>query len=138
VVNETFETNVPGIFACGNVLHVHDLVDHVSNESFKAGAAAAAYVRNKQHTAPMITVKDGNGVHGTVPQQIRSDTDQPVDLMFRPSAVFRNSAAVVECGGKELVRKKSMILTPGEMALVTLKPEMLENLPGDSITVRIE
>ena len=138
VVNESFETSVPGIFACGNVLHVHDLVDHVSNESFKAGAAAAAYVCNEQPAAPMITVKDGNGVRGTVPQLIRSDTDQPVDLMFRPSAVFRNSAAVVECGGKELIRKKAMIFTPGEMALVTLKPEMLKDLPADSITVRIE
>ena len=86
----------------------------------------------------MITVKDGNGVRGTVPQQICSNTDQPVDLMFRPSAVFRNSAIVVECGGKELVRKKAMIFTPGEMALVTLKPENLKDLPADLITVRIE
>ena len=88
--------------------------------------------------APMINVKDGNGVRGTVPQLIRSDTDKPVDLMFRPSAVFRNSAAVVECGEKELIRKKAMIFTPGEMALVTIKPEMLKELPADSITVRIE
>lgn len=138
VVSETFETSVPGIFACGNVLHVHDLVDHVSNESFKAGAAAAAYVRNGQHAVTMISVKDGEGVRGTVPQLIRSDTDQPVDLMFRPAAVYRNSAAVVECGGKELLRKKAMIYTPGEMALVTLKPEMLKDLPADSLTVRME
>lgn len=138
VVNETLETSVPGIFACGNVLHVHDLVDHVSNESFKAGAAAAAYVRNEQTTAPLLNVIDGDGVRGTVPQLIRSVTNQPVDLMFRPSAVFRNCATVVESGGKELVRKKAMILTPGEMALVTLQPEMLKDLPADSITVRIE
>ena len=58
--------------------------------------------------------------------------------MFRPAAVYRNSAAVVECGGKELCRKKAMIFTPGEMALVTLKPEQLRGLPGDTLTVRIE
>ena len=138
VVNESFETSVPGIFACGNVLHVHDLVDHVSNESFKAGAAAAAYVRNETRRGSVIAVRDGDGVRGTGPQQIRSDTDQPVDLMFRPSAVFRNSSVVVESGAQELIRKKAMIFTPGEMALVTLRPEMLKNIGSDSITVRIE
>ncbi|MER1992731.1 MAG: FAD-dependent oxidoreductase [Eubacteriales bacterium] len=138
VVNESFETSVPGIFACGNVLHVHDLVDHVSNESFKAGAAAAAYVRNETRRGSVIAVRDGDGVRGTVPQQIRSDTDQPVDLMFRPSAVFRNSSVVVESGAQELIRKKAMIFTPGEMALVTLRPEKLKNIGSDSITVRIE
>ena len=138
VVNESFETSVPGIFACGNVLHVHDLVDHVSNESFKAGAAAAAYVRNEIRSGSVITVRDGDGVRGTVPQQIRSDVDQPVDQMFRPSAVFRNSSVVVESGTQELIRKKAMIFTPGEMALVTLRPEMLKNIESDSITVRIE
>lgn len=138
VVNESFETSVPGIFACGNVLHVHDLVDHVSNESFKAGAAAAAYVRNETRRGSVIAVRDGDGVRGTVPQQIRSDTDQSVDLMFRPSAVFRNSSVVVESGAQELIRKKAMIFTPGEMALVTLRPEMLKNIGSDSITVRIE
>jgi len=138
VVNESFETSVPGIFACGNVLHVHDLVDHVSNESFKAGAAAAAYVRDVTRGGSLIAVKDGDGVRGTVPQLIRADTDQPVDLMFRPSAVFRNSSVVVESGGQELIRKKAMIFTPGEMALVTLQPDMLKNVGADSITVRME
>ena len=138
VVNESFETSVPGIFACGNVLHVHDLVDHVSSESFKAGAAAAAYVRNEIRSDSVIAVRDGDGVRGTVPQQIRSDADQPVDLMFRPSAVFRNSSVVVKSGTQELIRKKAMIFTPGEMALVTLRPELLKNIKSDSITVRIE
>ena len=138
VVNERLETSVPGIFACGNVLHVHDLVDHVSSESFKAGAAAAAYARGVRNRSSMIRVKDGEGVRGTVPQMISADADQTIDLMFRPSDVFRNSAVVVECGGLELVRRKALIFTPGEMALVSLKPEMLKNLPEDSITVRIE
>ena len=138
VVDESFCTSVPGVFACGNVLHVHDLVDHVSDESFRAGAAAAAFVLGRYSEAPYITVSDGDGVRGTVPQKIRTSNDQPVTLMFRPAAVYRNSAAVAECGGKVLARKKAMIYTPGEMAELTLKAEDLHDLPSGEITVRIE
>ena len=95
-------------------------------------------MRNSGSVSASITVQDGDGVRGTVPQRIRPDVSQPVDLMFRPSAVFRNSAVVVECGGKEILRKKAMIFTPGEMALVTLKPEMIQALTDPVITVRIE
>ena len=137
VVDETFCTSVPGIFACGNVLHVHDLVDYVSDESFKAGKAAAAFVRSEQRETNYITVKDGKGVRGTVPQKISIGTEQPVSLMFRPAAVYRNSVAVAECGGRELCRKKAMIFTPGEMALLTLNPDDLRDLPADTISVRI-
>jgi len=138
VVSETLETSVPGIFACGNVLHVHDLVDHVSAESFRAGRAAAAYVRAASSPAPAFEVKDGPGVRGTVPQKISARPEEDVSLMFRPSDVFRNAAAVVECDGKEILRKKAMIYTPGEMAELTLKKEVFESLPDKVITVRME
>ncbi len=139
VVSDTFETSVPGVFACGNVLHVHDLVDHVSNESFRAGHAAAAYVRSQGGKSVFTEVRDGNGVRGTVPQKIQKNPSAPVDIMFRPAAVYRNTSAVVSCGGKELFRRKAMIFTPGEMAAYTLKPEILKDLPeGEAITVSIE
>ena len=138
VVDDSFSTNIPGIFACGNVLHVHDLVDHVSEESFLAGAAAAAYVRNGCAENVFIDVIDGEGVRGCVPQKIRKNTKQSVTITFRPSDVFRNSTVVVECAGQELFRKKAMIWTPGEMASLVLKPEMLEDLPCDTLTVRLE
>ena len=138
VVDETLETSVPGIFACGNVLHVHDLVDHVSDESFRAGRAAAAYVRKEAASAPAFVVKDGPGVRGTVPQKISARPREDVSLMFRPSDVFRNACAVVECGGVEILRKKALIYTPGEMAGLTLKKEMFEGLPDSVITVRLE
>ena len=139
VVSDTFETSVAGIFACGNVLHVHDLVDHVSNESFKAGRAAAAFIRSENPGKTYIRVQDGEGVRGTVPQQIHVRPGQPVDLMFRPAAVYRNASAVVSCGGKELFRRKAMIFTPGEMAAYTLKPEVFDGLPeNEPIVVRIE
>ncbi len=139
VVNDAFETSVPGIFACGNVLHVHDLVDHVSNESFRAGHAAAAFLRAPKAEKPFLRVEDGEGVRGTVPQLIRTDPQESVTLMFRPSAVFRNASAVVSCGDRELLRRKAMIFTPGEMAAFDLKPESLAGLDGSlPITVRIE
>ena len=138
VVDDTLETTVPGIFACGNVLHVHDLVDHVSDESFRAGASAASFVQRGQSASSFVTVLDGDGVRGTVPQKIRVGTDRSVPLMFRPSGVFRNAAVVAECGGRVLCRKKSLIFTPGEMAQLTLTPDMLRLLPEKTITVRIE
>ena len=138
VVSDNLETSVPGIFSCGNVLHVHDLVDHVSNESFKAGKAAAAFIRNPSHAEARFAVCDGTGVRGTVPQRISAAPQEDVQLMFRPSDVFRNAAAVVECGGQEILRKKAMIYTPGEMAVLTLKKEVFSTLSGDTITVRIE
>ena len=138
IVDETFETNVPGIFACGNVLHVHDLVDHVSAESYKAGCSAASFVLNRHSEDSYFSVMDGDGVRGTVPQRIHRNVDSPVDLMFRPAGVYRNCAVVVECGNIEICRKKAQIFTPGEMALITLKPEHLRNLDENILTVRIE
>ena len=139
-VDDQLQTSVPGIFACGNVLHVHDLVDHVSNESFKAGHAAAAYARDQKNTAPTAQVKDGDGVRGVVPQRIHlsGDKSQSVDLMFRPSGVFKNATVVVRSGDKEIARKKAPIFTPGEMAVVTLKPEVVAALDGSDITVTLE
>ena len=138
VVNDRLETSVPGIFACGNVLHVHDLVDHVSAESFRAGRAAADYIRNGSAPVAETEIHDGPGVRGTVPQKIEAGTSQDVSLMFRPSGVFRNASVVAECGGKEIARKKSLIFTPGEMSSLTLKKETLADLTGSVITVRME
>ena len=140
VVDDQLQTSVPGIFACGNVLHVHDLVDFVSNESFKAGHAAAAYARGQLQDAPVAQVKDGDGVRGVVPQQIhlRGEASQSVELMFRPSAVFKNATVVVRSGDKEIARKKAPIFAPGEMVELTLKPEVVAALDGSDITVTME
>lgn len=138
VVNNHFETSVPGIFACGNVLHVHDLVDHVSDESFKAGRAAASFVNSNNVSIGFITIKDGAGVRGTVPQKIRLDLSENTELMFRPSAVFRNATVIAEADGKVIAQKKAMIFTPGEMASITLKPKDISSVSGNSLTIRIE
>ena len=138
VVNEQLETSIPGIFACGNVLHVHDLVDHVSNESFNAGKAAAEYVRSGSRQGTFIQVKDGYGVRGTVPQMIHRNAEEDVNLMFRPSAVFRNTSVIVRCGDTEILRKRAMIFTPGEMAVLTLKRDQIRHLAGKELTVEVE
>ena len=128
MVDDSLQTSVPGIFACGNVLHVHDLVDHVSNESFKAGKAAADYVQGKAHTGRMIPVKDGAGVRGAVPQQIcleKGAEHTPIDIMFRPDRVYQNQYIVVKADGKAVFALKKMICTPGEMADITLNAKQL-------------
>ena len=139
-VDDQLQTSVPGIVACGNVLHVHDLVDHVSRESFKAGHAAAAYARGEKNTAPTARVLDGEGVRGVVPQRIRlhGDESREVELMFRPSGVFKNASAVVRSGEKEIARKRAPIFTPGEMAVIPLKGEVVAALDGADITVSME
>ena len=138
-VDDQLQTSIPGIFACGNVLHVHDLVDHVSRESFKAGHAAAAYARGEKNTAPAARVLDGKGVRGVVPQRIRlTGEEREVELMFRPSGVFKNASAVVRSGEKEIARKRAPIFTPGEMAVIPLKGEVVAALDGADITVSME
>ncbi len=139
VVDDQLQTSREGIFACGNVLHVHDLVDFVSAESFRAGKAAAEYVQGKQRSGRYVTVQDGNGVRGVVPQRllIPEGEAEPVQVMFRPAAVYENATVVISCGGKELFRQRKRIFTPGEMAELTLKPEVIRQIAGDCVTVQI-
>ncbi len=140
LVDDSLQTSQDGIFACGNVLHVHDLVDFVSAESFKAGRAAAAYVQGRKREGRYVNLKDGDGVRGVVPQRllVPDGEAQPVQIMFRPAAVYENAAIRVMDGDTEVLRQKKRILTPGEMAELTLKPEQVKALSGGDITVRIE
>lgn len=139
VVDDTLQTSKEGIFACGNVLHVHDLVDFVSAESFKAGKAAAEYVQGKKRVGTYVSVKDGDGVRGVVPQKLLiPDGDaENVQIMFRPSGVYENAYIRVMDGEKELIKQKKRILTPGEMAELILKPEVVKGLSGADVTVSI-
>ena len=139
VVSDTLETSVPGVFACGNVLHVHDLVDHVSNESFRAGEMAARFAQGERRQGREIPVKDGRGVRGVVPQKLLlNDNCQGVDLMFRPDQVYRDHYLTVYADGKALSSVKKMILTPGEMVVQPLNEKMLAACKDASeITVAI-
>ena len=128
VVDDRLQTSIPGVFACGNVLHVHDLVDHVSNESFKAGKAAADFVNGIVHTGREVPVKDGAGVRGCVPQTIKLEKGaehEDVSVMFRSDRVYQNHFIVVKADGKAIFAQKKMICTPGEMADIKLNAKAL-------------
>ena len=128
IVDDRLQTSIPGMFACGNVLHVHDLVDHVSNESFKAGKAAADFVKGIVHTGREVPVKDGAGVRGCVPQTIKLEKGaehEDVSVMFRSDRVYQNHFIVVKADGKAIFAQKKMICTPGEMADIKLNAKAL-------------
>ena len=136
VVNGNRETEIPGIFACGNVLHVHDLVDYVSEEAAIAGQAAAEYLGGNSAAALSIKVKGVSGVRYTVPQIISAAVE--TKIYFRVGNVMRDKHLVVRDGEREIVKKKKLKLAPAEMETVTLTKEMIEALEHNEITVGIE
>ena len=140
VVDETLQTSVPGIFAAGNVLHVHDLVDFVSEESGLAGKSAAEYIKAQNHgSAGHRQVVMGNGVNAIVPQQISFEPGQDVHMMFRPRAVYKNAKIIASVGDQVLYSKKARILAPGEMVNFSLKKEELAAADHEQpLTVMIE
>lgn len=131
-VDETLMTSIPGIFACGNVLHVHDLVDNVSKEAERAGAFAAQYARQQLSAANRrIKVEAGENIRYVVPHEI--SLDKPVDFFMR---VQRPEDDVfLDLGGLRTVKKP--FVRPSEMLNITLTPEVLGKLQGDALTVRI-
>ena len=141
VVNESLETSVEGVFACGNVLHVHDLVDYVSGEAKTAGENAAAYVQGTlQKAGAEIPLKGENGVRYTVPCMV--DTERMADkqvVRFRVGNVYRDSYLCVYYNDKCISRVKKKVMAPGEMEQITLVKSKLQEAGSlESITIRIE
>lgn len=136
-VNQNRETSLEGVFACGNVLHVHDLVDFVSEEAALAGNAAAAYIQGKVPAKDSdLAVKPAGKVRYTVPQRIDSAKEE-VALFFRVGSVADNAVLTVKCGEKVLLTKKKRRMTPGEMESVRLSPALLSEASGE-LTVCVE
>ena len=141
VVNDSLETSVEGIFACGNVLHVHDLVDFVSEEAKNAGFNAAKYIKEGKKVAEKeIKINPTGGVRYTVPVSIRpKEMDDSVTVRFRVGQVFKNSYVAMYYGDTQVLKRKKQIMAPGEMEQVIIKKEELNNYPDISeITVKIE
>ena len=134
IVDQDRQTSIPGIFACGNVLHVHDLVDFVSQEAEIAGKAAAAYIGGNAGKKVEIPVKTDGKVRYTVPQVITEQKD--VTLYFRVGNVYQNVRVNVTAGDKVILSKKRPKVAPGEMESVTIKGELLENVT--ELTVSLE
>ena len=135
VVYENMMTSVDGIFASGNVVHVHDLVDFVTGESIRAGAAAAEYALGKRIGGRVIDVKTQPGVNYTVPQKIRPDNiEKGVDIFFRTNKVRGNSVIRVTSGQTKIAEFKREHMAPGEMEKITI-PKVLLDRCGDSIEI---
>ncbi len=135
VVDEYRETSHKGVFACGNVLQVHDLVDFVTEESKLAGKGAAKFIKGEKADNGVVHTKGENGVRYIVPQNINRATDGDVKLYFRVGRVLENVTLTVTCGEEVLLSKKKRKMTPGEMEYVTLKAEAVAKLPADSTIV---
>lgn len=138
VVDENRQTSVSGIFACGNVLQVHDLVDYVSDEAEIAGQGAAKYVLNGENQQEKIVeVKAENGVRYVLPQRLKLGDNSKVSLYLRVGAPEDNVKLVAKCGNEILYSAKKLKVAPGEMEKIDLKPEVIQKIDGE-ITVCLE
>lgn len=138
-VLENKETSAEGIFACGNALHVHDLVDFVTAESTSAGEAAAYYVINgEKDREKIINVKTNGAIGYTVPQNFRSDCENGVEFYFRVRKVFKKSNIVVKGGEKIIANFKRQHMAPGEMEKILIPKVLTDKITSNEITISAE
>lgn len=142
VVNESLETNIKGVFACGNVLHVHDLVDYVSEEAKKAGQTAAKFVRGEitENGGNVIALRAESGVRYTVPATLDPERmDDLLTVRFRVGDVYKDAFVSVYFDNERVQHKKKRIIAPGEMEQVILQKKQLASYPNlKTITLKIE
>jgi len=140
VVNESMETSVGAIFACGNVVHVHDLVDYVTEESRRAGKSAAQFVAKELAAdGASIRTEHGEGVKYIVPQKIRpANIKERLDLYMRVTGIFKDSKLIVKSGNEVIKSIKKKQMTPGEMERIRIPLNILEKLNTDVLSVHVE
>lgn len=141
IVNDSLETSIDGVFACGNVLHVHDLVDYVSQEAATAGKNAAKYIQNgKDVDAKEVEILPVDGVRYTVPKFIRpTEMEDTLTVRFRVGDVFKNKAIATYFDDTLISKRKRPVMAPGEMEQVILDKKKLAEFPDLSkITIKIE
>ncbi|MBQ8802311.1 MAG: FAD-dependent oxidoreductase [Tyzzerella sp.] len=141
IVGDNLETNIDGIFACGNVLHVHDLVDYVSQEATTAGKNAALYVQNGAAAdAKTVEIVPEGGVRYTVPKFIRpTEMEDNLTVRFRVGDVYKNMAIATYYDDELINKRKRPVMAPGEMEQVILSKKKLAEYPDlTKITIRIE
>lgn len=139
-VDEGRETNVAGIFACGNVLHVHDLVDNVTEESYIAGKAAARYLQGLHKKSKVLEVKAKAGAIYVVPKFINPENvDKELELSFRVKDIYKDHYVSVYFDDARVAHQKKKILTPGEMQTVKITAEMLHaHTACSEISIQVE
>ena len=133
VVDSNLQTSIPGVFACGNGLHVHDLVDFVSIEGTKAGENCAKFIKGELADLPKIKVVNGNLIGYVLPQTITSDG---ASISFRVRKPLKNCYLVVKQGDKEIKRVKKLYMIPSEMENVKVDASILTNL--ENVTLEVE
>lgn len=140
VVYENMETSIPGIFASGNAVHVHDLVDFVSAESEKAGRAAGEYVKSGAAEEGEVMETKGMNVGGLVPQRIRKERiKKAVDITFRVRQPYQEAQIQIKDGtGQSIARFRREHMTPGEMESITLPKALLDKVKDRTLTVEVE
>lgn len=137
LVYQNRETLTDGVFACGNVLQVHDLVDFVSEESELAGAFAAKYVMGQRTSRDEVDVRNGKNVSYVVPQKLDKNISGNVKLFFRVRNTFKNCTVTVKCGDEILLQRKKRIVVPGEMETLLLTQEKIAAVNG-TVEVSLE
>ena len=144
IVDSTMSTNKEGIFACGNVVHVHDLVDFVTKESRIAGKQAAAYVLNKKKNLEKVkekmsvaTTVAGEGISYIVPQSINLDSNEDINLFMRVRNIYENKKLVVRSGNKVILEKKRLHMIPSEMEILKIDTQKLRDIK-ENITISVE
>lgn len=138
IVNEMMETSAEGIFACGNVVHVHDLVDFVSAEARKAGTAAAKYIKNEVKDGEYKEIINGKGITYTVPQKFRGENiDKALEIFMRVNNIYKNVKLEVKDEEKVLMSLNKQHLAPGEMEKVMVPKKILDTMVGKSLTVEV-
>lgn len=136
-VDEHRQTEREGVFACGNVLQVHDLVDYVSDEAEIAGKSAAEYVKGNLCAAKTVKTAAGSGVRYVLPQRVTIDSKEDVSLFLRVTQPFGKVRYTVKCGGEVLATAVRLKAAPGEMEKITVKAEKLKGISSE-ITVSLE
>ncbi len=131
IVYQDRQTLVDGVFACGNVLHVHDLVDFVSEESSLAGISASNYVKNGSHQRDQIDCINGKNIGYVLPQKIDKNIKGDVKIYFRVTGVFKDVKITLENDGKVIKEKIKKVALPGEMEYIILKEKEVQSLKGE-------
>ena len=137
-VNDYLETSIPGIFACGNCLHVHDVVDFVTDEGRQAGRSAAKYIKGEFNKINKIVVMPGNGISYVIPQNIEDLSQDSITFKFRVRKPIQNVFVNFKVNGETIYRVVKPVLIPSEMVMIKLNKDQLAKINSDNLTVELE
>ena len=137
-VNDNFETSMEGVFACGNCLHVHDVVDFVTDEGRDAGRGAAKYIKGLERHNTEILVKPGNGISYVIPQTINDKDAESITFKFRVRRPIQNVFVTFNDGENEFHKVVKPVLIPSEMVMIKLNKAILDKIQGKEITVSLK